>query len=189
MGGHQAVLVLEASVGLSRLATDHHFRHASFSRASIDQVCHLTSFLHSKKRMASVFEDKKNRMLYFDRTDTAQVVVDGAIGIQVYSMLASRDSSPATKLAVAGGSLLLGNYAYNTVLRDAVQAVLHPADAMIDAAQGHGTVPTRAGPRHTLHTKRGAPRRSPRLPLRSRSPPACWRPSRVLWRSSPRSGN
>ena len=69
------------------------------------------------------------------------MVVDGAIGIQVYSMLASRDSSPATKLAVAGGSLLLGNYAYNTVLRDAVQAVLHPGDAMLNAAQGHGTVP------------------------------------------------
>ena len=27
------------------------------------------------------------------------------------------------------------------MLRDAVQAVLHPADAMLDAAQGHGTVP------------------------------------------------
>ena len=91
--------------------------------------------------MASVFEDKKNRLLYFDRSDTAQVVVDGAIGLQVYSMLASRDTSPAAKMAIAGGGLLAGNYLYNTVLRDAVQAVLHPGDAMIDAAQGHGTVP------------------------------------------------
>jgi hypothetical protein len=56
-------------------------------------------------------------------------------------MLASRDSSPAAKMAIAGGGLLAGNYLYNTVLRDAVQAVLHPADAMIDAAHGHGTVP------------------------------------------------
>jgi len=91
--------------------------------------------------MTSEFEDKKNRMLYFDRTDTAQVVVDGAIGLQVYSMLASRDTSPAAKMAIAGGGLLAGNYLYNTVLRDAVQAVLHPADAMLAAAQGHGTVP------------------------------------------------
>ena len=91
--------------------------------------------------MADAFNDRTNRLLYFDRSDTAQVVVDGAIGLQLYSMLASRDSSPATKLAVAGGGLLLGNYAYNTVLRDAVQAVLHPADAMLAAAQGHGPVP------------------------------------------------
>jgi hypothetical protein len=91
--------------------------------------------------MADAFNDKKNRLLYFDRTDTAQVVVDGAIGLQVYSMLASRDTSPAAKMAIAGGGLLAGNYLYNTVLRDAVQAVLHPGDAMIDAAHGHGTVP------------------------------------------------
>ena len=56
-------------------------------------------------------------------------------------MLASRDSSPAAKMAIAGGGLLAGNYLYNTVLRDTVQAVLHPGDAMIDAAQGHGTIP------------------------------------------------
>ena len=91
--------------------------------------------------MADAFNDKKSRLLYFDRSDTAQVVVDGAIGLQVYSMLASRDSSPAAKMAIAGGGLLAGNYLYNTVLRDAVQAVLHPGDAMIDAAQGHGTIP------------------------------------------------
>jgi hypothetical protein len=91
--------------------------------------------------MADAFNDKKNRLLYFDRSDTAQVVVDGAIGLQVYSMLASRDSSPAAKMAIAGGGLLAGNYLYNAVIRDAVQAVLHPGDAMLDAAQGHGTVP------------------------------------------------
>ena len=91
--------------------------------------------------MADAFNDEKNRLLYFDRSDTAQVVVDGAIGLQVYSMLASRDSSPAAKMAIAGGGLLAGNYLYNTVLRDAVQAVLHPGDAMIDAARGHGTIP------------------------------------------------
>ena len=91
--------------------------------------------------MADAFNDKKNRLLYFDRSDTAQVVVDGAIGLQVYSMLSSRDTSPAAKMAIAGGGLLAGNYLYNTVLRGAVQAVLHPGDAMLNAAQGHGTVP------------------------------------------------
>ena len=91
--------------------------------------------------MADAFNDKKNRLFYFDRSDTSQVVVDGAIGLQLYSMLASRDTSPAAKMAIAGGGLLAGNYLYNTVLRDAVQAVLHPGDAMLNAAQGHGTVP------------------------------------------------
>jgi hypothetical protein len=67
--------------------------------------------------MASVFEDKKNRLLYFDRSDTAQVVVDAGVALQVYNMLASRDSSPAAKMAIAGGGLLAGNYLYNTVLR------------------------------------------------------------------------
>ena len=91
--------------------------------------------------MASVFDDNKHRLLYFDQSDTAQVVVDGVVAIQVCNMLASRDTSPAAKMAIAGGGLLAGSYLYNTVLRDTVQAVLHPADAMLGAAQGHGTVP------------------------------------------------
>ena len=69
------------------------------------------------------------------------MVVDAGVALQVYNMLASRDSSPAAKMAIAGGGLLAGNYLYNTVLRDAVQAVLHPGDAMLNAVQGHGTVP------------------------------------------------
>ena len=88
-----------------------------------------------------MFSDKANRCLYFDKTDTAHIVVDGVVGMQLYNAIAPRDSSATTRMGAAAISLLAGNWAYNSVLRDAVQAVLHPADAVKDAVLGHGTIP------------------------------------------------
>ena len=74
-------------------------------------------------------------VLYFDRDDGVQVLVDVAVGGLLYAQLASADSSPAWKAAALGGSLLVANFAYNSVLGRALHDVTHPAQAVLQAVQ------------------------------------------------------
>ena len=110
--------------------------------------------------MAGAFNDRTNRMLYFDRSDTAQVVVDAGVALQVYNILASRDTSPATKVAIAGGGLLAGNYLYSTVLRNAVQMCRPCCSAARTKRPIHcptrlAPIGNRTCPPHTQHTEGG----------------------------------
>jgi hypothetical protein len=85
----------------------------------------------------SVFQDDSNTLLYFDRNDPAQILTDVFMGFQVYNTVASRDSGAMFRVASMGSGALLGNYAYNAYLRDMINTIEHPADAVINAVKGH----------------------------------------------------
>ena len=87
------------------------------------------------------FSDPTNKVLYFDSTDTAQVVCDGLVGFQIYNMMSMRDSSSSYKVGTGVAALAVSNWVYNSVLRDIVQTITHPGQAVLDAVTGHGSLP------------------------------------------------
>ena len=91
--------------------------------------------------MTSLFSDPSNKVLFFDSSDTAQAVCDGILGVQVYNALSMRDSTVGYKIGTGVAGLAVANWAYNTLLRDVVQTVVHPGQAVVDALTGKGSLP------------------------------------------------
>ena len=81
--------------------------------------------------MTSLFSDPSNKVLFFDSSDTAQLVCDGIVGVQVYNALSMRDSTVGYKIGTGVSGLAVANWAYNTLLRDVVQTVVHPGQTVV----------------------------------------------------------